>query len=88
MCIRDRLLDSAAEAALLEAQRQAAQRAFWVPMFISLSDVMQGLAAGMTIKFFPIFFMDEVCTPSFILDLASSGDQVRCSVLTSGLTCC
>jgi hypothetical protein len=34
--------------------------AFYVPLLICLSDVTAGLAAGMTIKFFPIFFMDEV----------------------------
>jgi hypothetical protein len=37
----------------------ASPLAFWVPLLVSLSDVTQGLAAGMTIKFFPIFFMDE-----------------------------
>ena len=38
----------------------ASPLAFWVPLLVSLNDVTQGLAAGMTIKFFPIFFMDEV----------------------------
>jgi hypothetical protein len=37
--------------------------AFWVPFLLSASDIMQGLSAGMTIKFFPIFFMDEVRPP-------------------------
>ena len=42
------------------AAREVSRLAFWVPFLISLSDVLGGLAAGMTIKFFPIFFMDEV----------------------------
>lgn len=38
----------------------------WVPYVIFLSDLMFGLASGMTIKFFPIFFMEKVrcgCVP-------------------------
>jgi hypothetical protein len=42
------------------AERGVSQLAFYVPLLISMGDVTSGLAAGMTIKFFPIFFMDEV----------------------------
>eukprot|EP00892_Ulva_mutabilis_P002491 jgi/Ulvmu1/12242/UM086_0033.1 len=31
----------------------------WVPSMVFSADLMSGLASGMTIKFFPIFFMDE-----------------------------
>lgn len=32
----------------------------WVPYMIFSADLMSGLASGMTIKFFPIFFMEKV----------------------------
>eukprot|EP00668_Euglena_longa_P015848 GGOE01020014.1.p1 GENE.GGOE01020014.1~~GGOE01020014.1.p1 ORF type:complete len:356 (+),score=61.40 GGOE01020014.1:287-1354(+) len=32
----------------------------WVPWVIGISNILSGLAAGMTIKFFPLFFKNEV----------------------------
>eukprot|EP00667_Euglena_gracilis_P011905 EG_transcript_12183 len=34
--------------------------AAWVPWVIGVSNILSGLAAGMTIKFFPLFFKNEV----------------------------
>merc|ERR1711957_861365 len=33
--------------------------ASWVPWIVGLSDIVLGLASGMTIKFFPLFFQNE-----------------------------
>ncbi len=32
----------------------------WIPGVLALTDCVMGLASGMTIKFFPIFFKDKV----------------------------
>ena len=32
----------------------------WIPLVVFSADVITGLASGMTIKFFPIFFMKKV----------------------------
>ena len=32
----------------------------WIPLLVFSGDVVTGLASGMTIKFFPIFFMKKV----------------------------
>ena len=32
---------------------------FWVPLLIGVSDIIIGIASGMTIKFFPLFFKGE-----------------------------
>eukprot|EP00884_Botryococcus_braunii_P015730 jgi/Botrbrau1/2840/Bobra.0125s0047.1 len=39
----------------------------YIPVIITLSDVLYGLASGMTIKFFPLFFKDVVMlSPAFL----------------------
>ncbi|GAX74844.1 hypothetical protein CEUSTIGMA_g2290.t1 [Chlamydomonas eustigma] len=35
----------------------------WIPVVLAFTDCIFGLASGMTIKFFPIFFMQEVGLP-------------------------
>jgi hypothetical protein len=35
----------------------------WIPVVLALTDCIMGLASGMTIKFFPIFFKDRVRRP-------------------------
>eukprot|EP00198_Chlamydomonas_reinhardtii_P002218 XP_001691554.1 predicted protein [Chlamydomonas reinhardtii] len=41
----------------------------WIPGVLALTDCIMGLASGMTIKFFPIFFKDAVLLPPVYVNL-------------------
>ncbi|GFR48525.1 hypothetical protein Agub_g10420 [Astrephomene gubernaculifera] len=43
--------------------------AAWIPGVLALTDCVMGLASGMTIKFFPIFFKDAVRLPPTYVNL-------------------
>ncbi len=43
--------------------------ASWIPFILATSDIIIGLASGMTIKFFPIFFKDEVALKPLYVNL-------------------
>ena len=58
----------------------------WIPGVLALTDCIMGLASGMTIRFMPIFFKQEV-GPHFLQQLQQPGRQVAtapASVLLKG----
>lgn len=51
----------------LTARDRWARLRVYIPVILTLSDVLYGLASGMTIKFFPLFFKDVVrLSPAFL----------------------
>ena len=50
----------------------------WVPYLMFSADLISGLASGMTIKFFPIFFMDKVIVLSLAAPRHSLDPALRC----------
>ena len=54
-----------------------------VPYFLATSDVMFGLASGMTIKFFPIFFLKQVALPPIGTNFVLAGTPLCVAIMSS-----
>jgi len=53
-----------------------------VPYFIASSDVLFGLASGMTIKFFPIFFLKQVALPPIGTNFILAGTPLCVAIMS------
>lgn len=53
-----------------------------VPYFLASSDVLFGLASGMTIKFFPIFFLKQVALPPIGTNFILAGTPLCVAVMS------
>lgn len=54
-----------------------------VPYFLATSDVLFGLASGMTIKFFPIFFLKQVALPPIGTNFILAGTPLCVAIMSS-----
>ena len=53
-----------------------------VPYFLASSDVLFGLASGMTIKFFPIFFLKQVALPPIGTNFILAGTPLCVAIMS------
>lgn len=57
-----------------------------IPYILATADLMVGLASGMTIKFFPIFFLQQVGLPPVGTNFVMAGSPLAVAIMSSLVT--
>ncbi|KAL3136845.1 hypothetical protein ABBQ38_005552 [Trebouxia sp. C0009 RCD-2024] len=69
-----------------DVQQHASRRTVseqYIPYLLATSDVLFGLASGMTIKFFPIFFLKQVALPPIGTNFVLAGTPLCVAIMSS-----